>query len=485
MSPPLPQSSLPPLPRAYSSPPGIQRYWKEQFFPSRWLDMGKWERWEVFPKVFWKSREEQSGRWAAGMRQVMDLEQVAQVLQEMPPHTRIYGGQAFHSSAGAESAPRLSALAAEGHWGASAWREWPEAFYFLPEWEVCPEPEGTLIRHLITPAKSPAGNLEPCGFEYFQEEQNDHLQPESDTLAEVAQHLLSSHTVASGVSGRGTYSEHPSSAIRRQDIPDYRGWAALVHSVLAQLGQTELEKVVLVRASRLELSAVPEPFRLLEELAAWHPGCAHFCLQPSRTAGAFLGATPERLFRRLHREIETEAVAGTRARSLAPEEDARLEKQLIESLKERSEHAIVVQAVGEVMQQVCEPGWQVSSPGVLKLSRLQHLRSVFSGALFPGMGDAQLIRHLHPTPATGGYPGALAQVFLRQAESFDRGWFAGPVGCFERDRAEVLVAIRSLRVWSGQAEVYAGAGIVEGSDPEREWMELDEKAAGALALFSA
>ena len=445
-------STAPALSAAASVPSHAGRWqWVERFFPGHWPDLAAWERLEVFPKFFWKSREEQPGRWALGVRRWVSLDEVAEALREAPPQSRIYGGQAFHS-------PTVAQRKQTG-----AWADWPEAAYFLPEWELCPGASGTLVRWLVEAQEATA-----IGATRIEE-----------VLTQKVARCLTPRSLTSARGGRAA-----SAAIGRRDFPDYRGWAAQVHGVLAEFGRGFLEKVVLARASRLELSVAVPAFRLMQELAAQHPACAHFCFQPSRQAGAFLGASPERLFRRKGCEVETEAVAGTRARSLAPEEDARLENQLLHSVKERNEHAIVVRAVSAALEELCEPGWQHSEPNILKLARLQHLRSVFSGTLREETDDARLLRRLHPTPATGGAPGAAARDLLQRVEDFDRGWFAGPMGCFERDRSEVVVAIRSLRVWGGEAEVYAGAGIVEGSEPEREWAELDEKAAGALALFS-
>ena len=100
------------------------------------------------------------------------------------------------------------------------------------------------------------------------------------------------------------------------------------------------------------------------------------------------------------------------------------------------------------------------------------------------MGDDAILRAFHPTPATCGSPCAAAARFIAVNELFDRGWYAGPVGFVSRDEAEFAVAIRSM-LWLGRkTHVYAGAGIVDGSESEREWSELEDKIAGVLHLLA-
>ncbi|MEZ4744549.1 MAG: chorismate-binding protein [Calditrichia bacterium] len=82
---------------------------------------------------------------------------------------------------------------------------------------------------------------------------------------------------------------------------------------------------------------------------------------------------------------------------------------------------------------------------------------------------------LHPTPAVGGYPKDLALPKISELEPFDRGWYAGPIGWFSKNAAEFAVAIRSGMVYHNKLLLYAGAGIVPGSEPEKEWDELENK----------
>src|SRR5690606_17222343 len=97
------------------------------------------------------------------------------------------------------------------------------------------------------------------------------------------------------------------------------------------------------------------------------------------------------------------------------------------------------------------------------------------GTLHEGVHGSDVMRALHPTPAVGGYPTAPALEAIRTLESFDRGWYAGPLGWIGTHGAEFAVAIRSGLAWRDRLALFSGAGIVEGSEPDREWAEIEQK----------
>ena len=126
----------------------------------------------------------------------------------------------------------------------------------------------------------------------------------------------------------------------------------------------------------------------------------------------------------------------------------------------------------------------LSPARILKLRRLQHLRRDIQARLKPGVYDDQLLATLHPTPAVGGTPRRKALAYIRDHETFCRGWYAGACGLISEDVAEFAVAIRSVLLTPDALRLYAGAGIVAGSQPEAEWQELDDKLANLLSLLS-
>jgi len=190
---------------------------------------------------------------------------------------------------------------------------------------------------------------------------------------------------------------------------------------------------------------------------------------------AFLGATPERLFKRQGRTLMTEAIAGTRPRGLTTRDDERYSKALLSSDKELREHAIVVDMIRNVLEMHCHHLIVDQDVQITKLSHVQHLCKHFKGELDAGTSDADLIEALHPTPAMGGYPTDIALAAIEELEPFNRGWYAAPIGFVGHDHTEFVVAIRSALIEKERVSLYSGAGIVLGSDPAEEWQEIEDK----------
>jgi menaquinone-specific isochorismate synthase len=112
---------------------------------------------------------------------------------------------------------------------------------------------------------------------------------------------------------------------------------------------------------------------------------------------------------------------------------------------------------------------------VLKLAQIQHLYVPFTGSLNPDVTDGDILESIHPTPAVGGYPDKSVLPILHATEPFNRGWYAAPIGWTAADSSTFAVAIRSALVIKNKLILYSGAGIVEGSSPEKEWEELENK----------
>ena len=270
----------------------------------------------------------------------------------------------------------------------------------------------------------------------------------------------------------------------RWDSPDFEGWDAGVKNALRAMKRGGLHKVVLARKSWLELAAPADPYLFLSRLSERAPDCFHFAHCPRPGTAVFLGASPELLYSRKGGRIFSEALAATRPRSLDPNEEDRLGKQLLHSPKEREEHRLVVEAIAERFRWLCDEFTPEASPSILKLGRLQHLITRFEGALKPGMCDLRILETLHPTPAVCGSPGERALELILENEPFPRGLYSGPLGVVSRDFSEFCVAIRSMRIEGRLLNLYAGAGIVPGSDPEKEWSELDAKMEESARIVS-
>ena len=245
----------------------------------------------------------------------------------------------------------------------------------------------------------------------------------------------------------------------------------LVTSALAAIGRGEFEKVVVARSARLLHSAAFNASEVLALLRRTHPSSTAFGVV-RRGGAAFVGATPERLVRLRDGCVEATAVASSAPRGLTPEEDDRLARALRESKKEQAEHAIVVRAVREALANVCTPLHAPESPRLCKLDGIQHLETPVTGTLRSESSVLRLVERLHPTPAVGGAPSEAALAWLERHEGLERGWYAGPIGWVDATGdGEFAVALRCALLRGREARLFAGAGIVEGSEPEPELYE--------------
>ena len=258
----------------------------------------------------------------------------------------------------------------------------------------------------------------------------------------------------------------------------FENWKSSVEKALAELGKGgELRKVVLSRNFFVQFGSDVEPMDLLLKLRA-HNGYL-FMLQPSLHA-AFLGCSPEPLFRISHDVIETMAISGTRPRGNTPEADAALAQELLASDKDKYENGVTTKYIQEQLQAVATDV-QTSDVFIMKLQHVQHIcRRISARPAHPADASMRgspigLLMTLNPTPAVCGESRPLATQFIRQAECFDRGFFGGPVGYVSATMCEFLVAIRSVLCQARTLHIFAGAGIVPGSDPTAEWEETGLK----------
>ncbi len=271
--------------------------------------------------------------------------------------------------------------------------------------------------------------------------------------------------------------------IERQDVPNLSGWCTMVERGLEMIREGPLEKVVLARETAFRFAKPADPLALLHSLANRAGRTYLFGVLPADACG-FIGASPERLYSRHDVLVRTEALAGTRPRGATPQEDLILGRELLSSDKDLREHGFVLAAVRDALNGLCRKVDLPPAVSLLKLPRCQHLLVAAEGMLRTSTEDTDLLEALHPTPAVGGYPTELALDAINQIESFDRGWYAGPVGWLGRDGAEFAVAIRSGLVSGEELRLYSGAGIVRGSDPLAEWSEINNKLSEFLGVLN-
>jgi isochorismate synthase len=261
---------------------------------------------------------------------------------------------------------------------------------------------------------------------------------------------------------------------RKERSPDE--WAELVAAIQREIAAGRAQKIVASRRVSLVLDRPLLPAAVQARLRVDAPESTRFLFRVARST--FLGATPERLFSKRGYELTTEAVAG----SLGADEPASAGR-LLESEKDGREHQFVVSEITRLLT----PLTSELSLGQREIHRLRtvlHLRTPIRARLRQDQHALELVGALHPTPAVGGVPTGAAIDFIAQHEPDERGWYAGPVGWFDRaGDGRFVVALRSGLIEAERAELYAGAGIVRDSNAPSEFAETRWKLAALLGAL--
>lgn len=290
-------------------------------------------------------------------------------------------------------------------------------------------------------------------------------------------HILDA--VESGIEGvRQDDAFRPTSSLpsikHSKSFPDQNGWRKNVNSALAAINRNEIEKIVLARRMDYQFEDDVDPLSLMTLLREQNRSCYSILHQP-RPGTTFISVTPERLYLREDRKIFIDAVSSTLPRGSTPDEDAMLERKLLRDDKLRREHQYVADTIMADIASFCDGDPVIDGPSALKLDRIQHIASAITGQLKSEVDDEQVVDALHPTPAVAGVPREQAMVMISEMEPFTRGWYAGTIGMIDGDRAEFAVGIRSAVIHDNVISAYTGAGIIRGSDPDREWEEIESK----------
>jgi menaquinone-specific isochorismate synthase len=272
---------------------------------------------------------------------------------------------------------------------------------------------------------------------------------------------------------RRTPARAPSSVVFSDAEVTGGQWMSTVEQAVARIGAGDLEKVVLARA--LDARA-DEPVDLrwpLARLAEDYPGCWAFAVD------GLLGATPEMLVR-LERGVATSRVlAGTLRRTGDVNEDSRRGAALGRSIKDVEEHGYGVRSVVDALALHCSDVEVPSAPFVLELRNVMHLATDVRGVVADGATSLQLVASLHPSAAVCGSPTEVALEVIREIEGLDRGRYAGPVGWLDAaGDGEWGIALRCAQADPQDARrlrLYAGCGIVAGSQPLHELAESNAK----------
>lgn len=251
-------------------------------------------------------------------------------------------------------------------------------------------------------------------------------------------------------------------------------WKERVSEMVNLLKAGTMKKVVLARELRVlfedQVSVEPVLMNLLEEQGE------SFVFAFESKGDCFIGASPERLVKKVNQNVFSTCLAGSIARGKSLLEDEQLGNELLGDEKNLNEHQFVVDMIKEAMEKVCQEVRIPSQPQLLKLKHIQHLYSPVVGIADENSSLLQLVNLLHPTPALGGLPKKEAVQSIRTMEDLDRGMYAAPIGWMDFEgNGEFAVAIRSGLVQGNEASLFAGCGIVKDSNVDSEYHETNIK----------
>lgn len=250
-------------------------------------------------------------------------------------------------------------------------------------------------------------------------------------------------------------------------------WMSRVATAIGEIEIGELEKVVLAR----DLVAVADKDidirPILNNLSEQYPSTWIFSVDN------LIGATPELLLRLTRGMVTSRVLAGTISKTGDDEKDLALAASLARSSKDLEEHEYAVRSVADALEPFCTSTNVPESPFVLHLANVMHLATDVTGALIESKVDVDafsLLSRLHPSAAVCGTPTHLAFKLITSIEGMNRGRYAGPVGWIDsHGDGELGIALRCGKVDGSAIRIFAGCGIVSGSDPAKELNESNAK----------
>ena len=265
--------------------------------------------------------------------------------------------------------------------------------------------------------------------------------------------------------------------------PEYEQFTAGVNEALKRFREQQLDKVVLSRVLDIDFEAVLDIDRLMGNIMAQNPNAFHF--RVPLEDGVLLGASPELLLRKEGDKIYSNPLAGSAKRSQDSQEDQATAAALAASEKDQYEHRLVVDSIREALSGLVKQDQIPRVPSLIHTPTMWHLSTRIEEELIdPNTCSFELIKALHPTPAMCGTPRASAMSTIQAIEPYQRQFFSGLVGwCDEQGNGEWAIAIRCAQVSGNKARLFAGAGIVPDSDPDKEWRETGDKMRTMLNAF--
>ncbi len=267
----------------------------------------------------------------------------------------------------------------------------------------------------------------------------------------------------------------PYKKLRKINVNHLQEFKKSVASALDLINSNSLRKIVLAHAIDIFSQTNFNLIKSLNNLRLIYPDC--YVISTSNGNGHnFICASPERLISINNNQLVTDALAGSAPRGKTPSQDAKLANNLLCSEKDLREHQFVIDFIIKRLQDLgLKPNYS-PQPHLLQLSNIQHLWTPITAEISPNIHLLEILAELHPTPAVAGFPRDITQEQIRNFETFDRSLYAAPIGWIDHQgNGEFAVGIRSALINGDHARLYAGAGIVTGSKPDKELAEVQLK----------
>ena len=267
----------------------------------------------------------------------------------------------------------------------------------------------------------------------------------------------------------------PYKKFRKINVNHLQEFKKSVASALNLINSNSLRKIVLAHAIDIYSQRNFNLIKSLNNLRFIYPDC--YVLSISNGKGQnFICASPERLISINNNQLITDALAGSAPRGKTSSQDAKLANNLLSSEKDLREHQFVIDFIINRLQDLgLKPNYS-SQPNLLQLPNIQHLWTPITAAISQNIHLLEILAELHPTPAVAGFPRDIAQEQIQNFEMSDRSLYAAPIGWIDRQgNGEFAVGIRSALIDGNHARLYAGAGIVTGSEPDKELAEVQLK----------
>lgn len=334
----------------------------------------------------------------------------------------------------------------------------PAATVFLPRWQVsCSDNRCVIVANLSIDS---ATSLEPTVDTLWQRIQ---------TIRSLQYELISPPI---------SHSEF----LQQRDVTPTTNFKQAVQLALDAIQTNRFNKIVLAHAVEIISPLAFNRVHSLKNLRTLYPDC--YIFSPCNGSGQyFLGASPERLVSLQNHLLATDALAGSAPRGKTAREDAQLANGLLTSPKEMHEHQVVIDFLtNELTYLGLSP--EAFPLRLRQLSNIQHLHTPIRALVPRQVHLLDVVAALHPTPAVAGMPRQVTCAQIARLEPFERSLYAAPIGWVNyKGDGEFAVGIRSALVEGCRARLFAGAGIVQGSEPERELAEVQLKLQTLIAAL--